>query len=57
MGRDGILVDGFIDPSSDIEITFERIGTLRCRFEEPQGILQTSRWPVRQALQKYAMQS
>jgi len=45
--------DDFIDPGADIEITFERLGTLRCRFAEPAGKLLPSRWPVRQALQKY----
>jgi len=45
--------DDFIDPGTEIEITFERLGTLRCRFAEPAGKLLPSRWPVRQALQKY----
>jgi 2-keto-4-pentenoate hydratase/2-oxohepta-3-ene-1,7-dioic acid hydratase in catechol pathway len=45
--------DDFIDPGAEIEITFERLGTLRCRFAEPAGKLLPSRWPVRQALQKY----
>jgi hypothetical protein len=43
----------FIDPGAEIQIAFERLGTLRCRFGEPAGILLPSRWPVRQALQKY----
>lgn len=45
--------DDFIDPGAKIEITFERLGTLRCRFAEPAGNLLPSRWPVREALQKY----
>ena len=45
--------DDFIDPGSDIEIRFERLGTLRCRFARPAGRLLPSRWPVRAPLQKY----
>ena len=45
--------DDFIDPGSEIQITFERLGTLRCRFAEPMGKLLPSRWPVREPLQKY----
>jgi 2-keto-4-pentenoate hydratase/2-oxohepta-3-ene-1,7-dioic acid hydratase in catechol pathway len=45
--------DDFIDPGAEIQITFERIGTLRCRFAEPTGKLLPSRWPVREPLQKY----
>lgn len=45
--------DDFLDPGAEIEITFERLGTLRCRFAEPVGKLLPSRWPVREALQKY----
>ena len=45
--------DDFIDPGAEIEITIERLGTLRCRFAEPQGKLLPSRWPVREPLQKY----
>jgi len=45
--------DDFIDPGANVEITFERLGTLRCRFAEPEGKLLPSRWPVRPALQKY----
>jgi 2-keto-4-pentenoate hydratase/2-oxohepta-3-ene-1,7-dioic acid hydratase in catechol pathway len=45
--------DDFIDPGADIQITFERLGTLRCRFAEPAGKLLPSRWPVREPLQKY----
>jgi 2-keto-4-pentenoate hydratase/2-oxohepta-3-ene-1,7-dioic acid hydratase in catechol pathway len=45
--------DDFIDPGAEIEITFERLGTLRCRFAEPVGKLLPSRGPVREPLQKY----
>jgi 2-keto-4-pentenoate hydratase/2-oxohepta-3-ene-1,7-dioic acid hydratase in catechol pathway len=45
--------DDFIDPGAEIQITFERLGTLRCRFAEPTGKLLPSRWPVRESLQKY----
>jgi len=45
--------DDFIDPGADIQITIERLGTLRCRFAEPTGKLLPSRWPVRGPLQKY----
>jgi 2-keto-4-pentenoate hydratase/2-oxohepta-3-ene-1,7-dioic acid hydratase in catechol pathway len=45
--------DDFIDPGAEIQITFERLGTLRCRFAEPMGRLLPSRWPVRESLQKY----
>jgi 2-keto-4-pentenoate hydratase/2-oxohepta-3-ene-1,7-dioic acid hydratase in catechol pathway len=45
--------DDFLDPGAAIEITFERLGTLRCRFAKPVGKLLPSRWPVRESLQKY----
>ena len=45
--------DEFIDPDSEIEITMEKLGTLRCYFAEPTGKLLPSRWPVREQLQKY----
>ncbi len=45
--------DDFIDPGADIAISFERLGTLRCRFAEPAQKLSPSRWPLRPALQKY----
>ena len=45
--------DDFIDPGAEIQITIERLGTLRCRFAEPAGKLLPSRWPVRESLQKY----
>jgi len=45
--------DDFIDPGAEIQITFERLGTLRCRFAEPTGKLLPSRWPVREPLRKY----
>jgi 2-keto-4-pentenoate hydratase/2-oxohepta-3-ene-1,7-dioic acid hydratase in catechol pathway len=49
----GLDHDDFIDPGAEIQITFERLGTLRCRFAEPTGKLLPSRWPVRTPLQKY----
>jgi len=45
--------DEFIDPGADIEIRFERLGTLHCRFAPPAGRLLPSRWPIRPALQTY----
>lgn len=45
--------DDFIDPGAEIQITFERLGTLHCRFAEPQGKLLPSRWPVRSTVQKF----
>ena len=45
--------DDFIGPGAEIQITFEHLGTLRCRFSEPTGTLLPSRWPVRDPLQKY----
>lgn len=45
--------DDFLDPGAKVEITFERLGTLRCRFAEPTGKLLPSRWPVREPLQRY----
>ena len=49
----GLDHDDFIDPGADIEISFERLGTLRCRFAEPVGRLLPSRWPVRPQIQRY----
>jgi len=49
----GLDRDDFIDPGAEIEISFGRLGTLRCRFAEPPGKLLPSRWPVRKPLQKY----
>jgi len=49
----GLDHDDFIDPGADIAISFDRLGTLRCRFAEPAQALLPSRWPVRPALQKY----
>jgi len=45
--------DEFLDPGAEIQIMFERIGTLHCSFAEPTGTLLPSRWPVREPLQKY----
>jgi 2-keto-4-pentenoate hydratase/2-oxohepta-3-ene-1,7-dioic acid hydratase in catechol pathway len=52
-GCTGCDHDDFVDPGAEIQITFERLGTLRCRFAEPAGRLLPSRWPVRGPLQKY----
>jgi hypothetical protein len=49
----GLDQDDFVDPGAEIEITFERLGTLRCRFAEPTGTLLPSRWPLRDPLRKY----
>ncbi len=49
----GLDHDDFLDPGSDVAITFERLGTLRCRLAEPTRKLLPSRWPVRAALEKY----
>jgi 2-keto-4-pentenoate hydratase/2-oxohepta-3-ene-1,7-dioic acid hydratase in catechol pathway len=45
--------DNFIDPGAEIQITFECLGTLHCRFAEPLGKLLPSRWPIREPIQKY----
>jgi 2-keto-4-pentenoate hydratase/2-oxohepta-3-ene-1,7-dioic acid hydratase in catechol pathway len=45
--------DDFVDPGAEIQITFERLGTLHCRFAEPTGKLLPSRWPVREPLRKF----
>jgi len=49
----GLDHDDFIDPGAEVEIDFERLGTLRCRFAAPAGRLLPSRWPVRPPLRKY----
>ena len=49
----GLDHDNFIDPGAEIQITFEKLGTLHCRFAEPAGKLLPSRWPVRETVQKY----
>ncbi|MGE5089777.1 MAG: fumarylacetoacetate hydrolase family protein [Candidatus Levyibacteriota bacterium] len=49
----GLDHDDFIDPGAHIEISFERLGTLRCRFAEPVGKLWPSRWPVRPQMGKF----
>jgi 2-keto-4-pentenoate hydratase/2-oxohepta-3-ene-1,7-dioic acid hydratase in catechol pathway len=46
--------DDFIDPGAEIQITFERLGTLHCRFAKPTGKLLPSRWPLREPLEKYS---
>jgi 2-keto-4-pentenoate hydratase/2-oxohepta-3-ene-1,7-dioic acid hydratase in catechol pathway len=45
--------DDFINPGDEIQITFERLGTLGCRLAEPKGKLLPSRWPMREPLLKY----
>jgi 2-keto-4-pentenoate hydratase/2-oxohepta-3-ene-1,7-dioic acid hydratase in catechol pathway len=45
--------DDFLDPGAEVQITIERLGTLRCRFAEPTAKLLPSRWPVREPLQEY----
>jgi 2-keto-4-pentenoate hydratase/2-oxohepta-3-ene-1,7-dioic acid hydratase in catechol pathway len=49
----GLDHDDFVDPGAEIEITFERLGTLRCRFAEPAKKLLPSRWPIRPTMQKF----
>jgi 2-keto-4-pentenoate hydratase/2-oxohepta-3-ene-1,7-dioic acid hydratase in catechol pathway len=49
----GLDHDDFVDPGAEIEIGFERLGCLRCRFAEPARKLLPSRWPLRPALQKF----
>ena len=45
--------DDFSDPGAEIEIGFERAGTLHCRFAEPARKLMPKGWPLRPALQKF----
>jgi 2-keto-4-pentenoate hydratase/2-oxohepta-3-ene-1,7-dioic acid hydratase in catechol pathway len=49
----GLDHDNFIDPGAHIAITFDRLGTLECRFAEPARKLLPSRWPLRESLKKY----
>ena len=49
----GLDHDDFLDPGAEIEIRFERLGSLRCRFAEPARKLLPSRWPLRPALQRF----
>lgn len=49
----GLDHDDFVDPGAEIEISFERLGTLRCRLAEPAGKLLPSRWPLRPALRRF----
>jgi len=49
----GLDHDDFVDPGAEIEIRFERLGSLRCRFAEPARNLLPSRWPLRPALQRF----
>jgi 2-keto-4-pentenoate hydratase/2-oxohepta-3-ene-1,7-dioic acid hydratase in catechol pathway len=48
----GLDHDDFVDPGAQIEISVERLGTLRCRFAEPTRKLLPRRWPLRPALKK-----
>jgi 2-keto-4-pentenoate hydratase/2-oxohepta-3-ene-1,7-dioic acid hydratase in catechol pathway len=50
----GLDHDDFVDPGAEIAITFARLGTLSCRFAEPAGRLQPSRWRLRKVMEKYA---
>ena len=52
-GCTGLDFDDFLDPGDEIEIRFDHLGTLRCKFAQPQSRLMPSRWPVRPSLQKY----
>ena len=45
--------DDVIDRGAEIEIRFERLGRLRCRFAEPAAKLLPSRWPLRPAPQRF----
>jgi len=49
--RTGLDHDDFIDPGSEIEMSFEQLGTLRCRFAETARRLLPSPWPLRLAQQ------
>jgi 2-keto-4-pentenoate hydratase/2-oxohepta-3-ene-1,7-dioic acid hydratase in catechol pathway len=52
-GCTGLDFDDFLDPGDEIEISFERLGSLSCQFAEPRGMLHPSRWPIRQPLERY----
>jgi 2-keto-4-pentenoate hydratase/2-oxohepta-3-ene-1,7-dioic acid hydratase in catechol pathway len=49
----GLDHDDFLDPGAEIEISFQRLATLRCRLAEPTDQRQPSRWPVRPSLLAY----
>lgn len=49
----GLDHDDFLDPGAKIEIRFERLSILRCRFAEPTAKLLPNRWPLRPALAKF----
>ncbi|MCL4179389.1 MAG: hypothetical protein KJ072_16805 [Verrucomicrobia bacterium] len=52
----GLVVRDCAISFAGLQSTFERLGTLRCRFAEPTGNLLPSRWPLREPLQKYHQQ-
>jgi len=52
-GCTGLDFDDFLNPGDAIEISFERLGSLRCRFAEPEANLCPGRWPVRASLKEY----
>ncbi len=52
-GCTGLDFDDFLDPGDEVEISFQRLGTLRCQLAEPKAKLGPSRWPVRPSLKKY----
>lgn len=48
--------DDFVDPGASIEISIERLGSLQCTFAKPAQKLLPSRWPLRSALESYAVE-
>jgi hypothetical protein len=42
-----------IEPGAEIEMSFVRLGRLRCRFGVPARRLPPSRWPLRPAQQSF----
>lgn len=49
----GLDLDDFLNPGDEVEIKFERLGSLRCRFGTPSEPLLPSRWPVRPELEPH----
>ena len=43
----------WIDPGSRIEISIEKLGTSRCKFNLPTEKLYSSRWPLRTEMEKF----